>query len=142
MRSTTRQALALTCAVGAAMISMSLAPAASATTTEPSTGAPAASASPTVDDWLRQRLELICARVPNAITRTERLTERLAGDATTPGSLLWLEEKAAEARETGRDDLATGLENRLEVRTQLADLLPERLEFLQRAVVRCEETGL
>jgi len=137
--STTRKAVALACAAGATMISMSLAPAAAATT---DVGSAPASATTTVDDRLRQRLELVCARVPNAITRTERLTERLAGDATTPGSLLWLEEKAAEARETGRDDLATGLENRLEVRTQLADLLPERLEFLQRAVVRCEETGL
>jgi hypothetical protein len=93
-------------------------------------------------ELLRQRAELACARIPNVVTRTENLQERLAGDASTRGSLAWLEARADEAEERGRDELATALRTRLEVRTELADLLPLRLEALADAEVACDEAGL
>ncbi|MGF1664258.1 MAG: hypothetical protein ACFCVG_17645 [Kineosporiaceae bacterium] len=91
---------------------------------------------------LRERADVACARVPNVVTRTENLQERLAGDASTRGSLAWLEARAEQAEERGRDEAATALRNRLEVRTELVDLLPLRLEALVDAEAACEEAGL
>ncbi|MGF1646656.1 MAG: hypothetical protein ACFCVF_07040 [Kineosporiaceae bacterium] len=93
-------------------------------------------------ELLRQRAELACARIPNVVTRTENLQERLAGDASTRGSLAWLEERAEQAEDRDRTELAEALRTRLEVRTELADLLPLRLEALVDAEVACDEAGL
>jgi hypothetical protein len=93
-------------------------------------------------ELLRRRADLACARIPNVVTRTENLQERLAGDSSTRGSLAWLEAKADEAEERGRDELAAALRTRLEVRTELVDLLPLRLEALADAEVACDEAGL
>jgi hypothetical protein len=79
------------------------------------------------------RVDLLCARVPNAVQRTQNLQARLAGDASTQGSLAWLSAKAAAAEKANRDELATVLKNRLAFRTQLAQFLPHRLELLQKA---------
>jgi hypothetical protein len=90
----------------------------------------------------RQRLAIACARIPNVIVRTENLEERLNGDETTIGSLAWLEGRIQQAGERGRDELAEVLENRLEVRRELAELLPLRLEALADAQARCDEADL
>jgi hypothetical protein len=75
----------------------------------------------------------LCARVPAAITRTQALQKRLAADAGTQGSLAWLQAKVAAAEAADRTEAAKGLRNRLAFRTELAQLLPHRLEFLQTA---------
>lgn len=74
-----------------------------------------------------------CAQVPQAITRTRQLEQRLAGDATTPGSLAYLRHRIDTARSEHHDQLATALQKRLEFRTQLAAFLPRRLALLQTA---------
>lgn len=93
-------------------------------------------------DLLRQRAAVACARIPNVVTRTENLQERLAGGEDTRGSIAWLEDRAEEAEARGRTDLAAALRTRLEVRTELADLLPLRLEALESARELCDEAGL
>jgi hypothetical protein len=90
----------------------------------------------------RQRAAVACARIPNVVTRTGNLQERLAGDEGTRGSLAWLADRAEEAEARGRADLAEALRTRLEVRTELADLLPLRLEALQSAQELCDGAGL
>jgi hypothetical protein len=139
LRSTTT--LVATLAAGLLSVGALAVPAAA---TETADAADAGSASDTGrnGELLRQRAELACARIPNVVTRTQNLQERLAGDASTRGSLAWLEARADEAEERGRDEVATALRTRLEVRTELVDLLPLRLEALADAEVACDEAGL
>lgn len=101
--------------------------------------APAASASTPTPEDLGPRLAAACARVPNAIIRTENLQERLAGDVDTRGSLLWLADLADRADARDRPELAEALRNRLDVRTEIAGTLEVRLERLQEATVACDE---
>lgn len=64
-------------------------------------------------------------RIPRILDRITRTTERINGDATTAGSVKFLEERAEQAREQGRDD-AERLEKRAENRSgriaQLAEV--------------------
>ena len=101
-------------------------------------GAPA-QAAPT--GQLAARLKLACDRVPNAITRTENLQTRLAADASTRGSLAWLQGKADQAKSRNHDQRANDLANRLTVRKDLAALLPGRLVLLQQAQKVCAAHG-
>ena len=80
-----------------------------------------------------QRRRALCARLPQAITRTQDLQKRLAADASTQGSLSWLSAKVAAAEKANRGGPATVLENRLAFRKELAQFLPHRLELLQKA---------
>ena len=82
---------------------------------------------------LTARRDLLCARVPNAILRTQNLERRLAGDASTKGSLVWLQAQVDKAEAAGRTRAVTVLKNRLAFRTQLATFLPQRLSLLQKA---------
>lgn len=79
------------------------------------------------------RRQKLCARVPNAVIRTQNLEKRLAGSASTKGSLAWLQAKVAAAEAANRTELATVLKNRLAFRTELAEFLPQRLALLQKA---------
>ncbi len=140
MRATSRAATIIATAVLSVGLVTGSAVSASAATSAPESTT--TSEATTTANQRERRLELLCARVPNAISRIENLQERLAGDATTRGSLLWLEAKAEQARDAGREELATALENRVEVRTELAELLPQRIEALQSAQMSCDEAGL
>lgn len=89
------------------------------------------------DGKLMQRLERACDRIPNLLTRSEKLQTRLAGDASTRGSIAHLQARIAKVQAAGKTDLATALQNRLKVREDLQDLLPTRIEQLKKA-----QTGL
>jgi hypothetical protein len=82
---------------------------------------------------LGKRRDLLCARVPNAIIRTQSLEKRLAADASTQGSLAWVRARVEKAETAHHDQVATVLKNRLAFRTQLAAFLPARLALLQKA---------
>lgn len=77
--------------------------------------------------------ERLCARVPTAITRTQNLEKRLAADASTQGSLAYLQARIDKAEADHADQLVATLKNRLAFRTQLAAFLPDRLALLQKA---------
>jgi hypothetical protein len=101
---------------------------ASAPTPPPATPADTAAA-----QTLGRRRDLLCARVPRAITRTQNLEKRLAGDASTKGSLAYLQARIDKVEAAHQDQLVTVLQNRLTFRKQLASFLPQRLELLQTA---------
>ncbi len=96
---------------------------------------------PEVPPALQERLDVLCARIPNLQTRTSNLITRLESDAETRGSLAWLTALAARARTNGRDDLAVVLENRLAVRTATLDVLKLRVDALADAAVFCDGRG-
>ena len=93
-------------------------------------------------DDLRPRLERACLRIPNIEIRTNGLIERLNGDATVRGSLLWLQAQIDRAEAAGRDQLVTVLENRLAVRTQTLEVLERRLERLPELKQKCIDHGV
>jgi hypothetical protein len=75
----------------------------------------------------------LCARVPKAIVRTQNLEKLLAANASTKGSLAWLQAKVNAAEAAHQDQRATALKNRLAFRKELASFLPHRLDLLQTA---------
>ena len=86
----------------------------------------------------RERIELLCARVPEVQERVQFAIDTITGDADTVGSNAWLEETAAIAEEAGRTNLAENLRNRIEIRNERLDVLELRLERLAKFQARCE----
>ena len=93
-------------------------------------------------DDLRPRLERACLRIPNIEIRTSNLIERLNGDATVRGSLLWLQAQIDKAEAAGREQLVTVLENRLAVRTQTLEVVEQRQARLPELKQKCIDHGV
>ena len=91
---------------------------------------------------LPARLKRACLRIPNLQLRVGNFITRLEGDASTRGSLLWLQAQIDEAKAKGRTQLATVLENRLAVRTQTLRVLTMREERLANLIERCRNHGV
>jgi hypothetical protein len=98
-------------------------------------------AAPAQDD-LPVRFERACLRIPNLELRTANLIERLNGDASTRGSLAWLQVQIDEATAKGRTQLVTVLENRLAVRTLSLDVLVQRQRALADLKAICIDKGV
>lgn len=88
------------------------------------------------------RLERACLRIPNIETRTANLIERLQGDATVRGSLLWLQAQIDRAAALNRQDLVEVLENRLAVRQQTLEVLQLRQQNLPAMRQFCVDRGV
>jgi hypothetical protein len=93
-------------------------------------------------DDLGPRAERACLRIPNIEIRTTNLIERLQGDATVRGSLLWLQAQIDKATSRGRTDLVAVLENRLAVRTQTLEVLQQRQAELPELEQWCIDHGV
>ncbi len=91
---------------------------------------------------LPARYRRACLRIPNLQLRTDNLIARLNGDASTPGSLLWLQAQIDDAKAKGRTHLATVLENRLAVRTQSLEVLAKRQQRLTKLAELCRNHGV
>ena len=107
--------------------------------------APATTAPTTPAETTRQlpaRLERVCLRIPNMEMRTTKFIARLNGDASTRGSLLWLQAQIDDAKAKGRTQLATVLENRLKVRQQTLVVLTQRQERLTKLIEKCRAHGV
>ncbi|MGZ4794148.1 MAG: hypothetical protein ACXWBO_20015 [Ilumatobacteraceae bacterium] len=116
---------------GAAMIVPTSAfAAATSTSTSPSTGD------------LPARYERACLRIPNFQIRTNNLITRLQGDASTKGSLAWLQAQINDAKAKNRTQLATVLQNRLAVRTQTLKVLQQRQDGLAKLLDKCRAHGV
>jgi hypothetical protein len=78
-------------------------------------------------------------RIPALLDRIDRLETRLDGDADSPGSTAWLQSRVNEARDNGRDALASRLQRRLDRRPETA----QKLAGAQRRVesFRAEQCG-
>jgi hypothetical protein len=105
-------------------------------------GSSAAHAQSTDDPALSARLERACLRIPNLQTRTDNLLVRINGDASTRGSLLWLDTKIAEARAANRNQLADALTNRRAVRAATIPVLELRQASLADLAQRCADHGV
>jgi len=112
--------------------------ASAATTTTPST--PAAPADTPKE--LPARYQRACLRIPNLQIRITNFIDRLNGDASTRGSLLWLQAQIDNAKSKGRTQLATVLENRLKVRQQTLVVLNKRQERLTKLLELCRNHGV
>lgn len=102
----------------------------------------AASAAAPSDGELGPRLERACLRVPNLEVRTANLIERLEGDATTRGSLAWLQAQIDKATSRNRTDLVEVLQNRLAVRQQTLVVLQQRQAGLPALRQFCIDHGV
>lgn len=90
----------------------------------------------------QQRLEKACARVPEAETRVADRIAHLQGDASTKGSLAWLQAQIDKATAKGRTQLVTVLQNRLDLRTQLLPLLQQRQANIAEIKQICVDHGI
>lgn len=88
------------------------------------------------------RLERACLRIPNLETRTANLIERLQGDATVRGSLLWLQAQIDKAAARNRQDVVEVLQNRLAVRQQTLEVLQLRQQNLPELRQFCIDRGV
>ena len=82
-----------------------------------------------------------CARIPQALTTTQKLQARLAGDASTRGSLSWLQAKIHSAQSSGQPQLAKVLSDRERMLTDLGPVLSDRLTMLRDAQQLCASAG-
>jgi hypothetical protein len=82
---------------------------------------------------LVQRRDRSCDRIPEVLARSERLGKRLAADASTPGSIAYVEAQAAKAAADGDTQRATRIKNRLAVLKDYQALLPDKVERLEAA---------
>ncbi|MEM7342071.1 MAG: hypothetical protein AAF467_25750 [Actinomycetota bacterium] len=92
-------------------------------------------------DELRPRVEAICARVPVAEDRVDRLLARIDGDESVRGSLARLEARLQRAEDDGRIDAATVLTNRITTRTAARELLAARQNEIHVIADLCAEHG-
>ena len=127
---------AIVATAGATFVVPSVASA--ATTTTPST--PAAPADTPKE--LPARYQRACLRIPNLQIRITNFIDHLNGDASTRGSLLWLQAQIDNAKSKGRTQLATVLENRLKVRQQTLVVLNQRQERLAKLLELCRNHGV
>lgn len=89
-----------------------------------------------------QRLEKACARIPDVEARVADRIAHLQGDATVKGSLAWLQAQIDKATAKGRTQLVTVLQNRLDLRTQLLDLLQQRQSNVAELKQICLDHGV
>jgi hypothetical protein len=91
---------------------------------------------------LPARYERACLRIPNLTIRTDNFITRLQGDASTKGSLAWLQAQIDDATAKNRTQLATVLKNRLAVRTQTLVVLKQRQAKLAELADKCRAHGV
>ena len=123
---------AIVVTAGAALVVPTVASAASTSSTSTTT----------TERELPPRYQRACLRIPNIQTRIGNVITRLNGDASTRGSLLWLQAQIDDATAKGRTQLATVLKNRLEVRKQTLVVLTKRQERLTKLAEKCREHGV
>ena len=99
----------------------------------------AAGAETTTTSDLGPRIERACARIPNLQIRTDNLLTRLNSDASTIGSLAWLDKEITQAQAAGRTQLVTVLQNRKNVRTSSVAVLEKRKTELVQLADKCTQ---
>jgi hypothetical protein len=121
-----------------------------ATSPSPAAGEPGQSAAPgqvaaggrvTAEGLGTRAAARLCARVPQGLTKTRALQARLSGDASTPGSLSWLQARIDAAGSAGRTQLAQVLTDRKRMLTDLQPALADRVTMLTDAQHWCGTSG-
>lgn len=109
------------------------------TGTAPATGSTGTGSAGEVD-WAA-RLDRACARVDKQLARAQKVRTRIDADASSKGSIAFLQARIDRATQAGQADLAKVLELRLQMRRQIADQLPQRIDLLQQAQQTCSQAG-
>lgn len=91
---------------------------------------------------VKHRLDRMCHRLPRVESRTDQILERVNGDETTRGSLLWLDAKANQARENGHPDLASVIDSRRTIRAAAVPFLEVRQAELANIRGICIDHGI
>jgi len=86
-----------------------------------------------------ERIAAACARVDRIEERIRWALATIDGDATTPGSIDWLESLAERADAAGDTRRAAIIRARIDVRSERPALLELRLERLADLRLRCDE---
>ena len=94
-------------------------------------GAPGTVATTPDGARLERRLARLCDRIPALLARSAERQERLAADASRPGSIARLEKRIAEAEAAGHGTVADLLKTHLEIRKQVQQVLPQRVGLLE-----------
>lgn len=94
-----------------------------------------------LSDSQNARLQKACGRIPELISRVEKLQQRLPADANTKGSIAWVQAKADKAQANGHADLASVLRDRVTTMTARESILQTRLTALQDAQSICSSHG-
>jgi hypothetical protein len=92
-------------------------------------------------DDIGPRLNAACLRIPNLQIRTDRALTRLQADASTKGSLAWLQARIDKATAENHPQLVTVLTNRLAVRTARVAVLEQQQQTLADLAAICAEHG-
>lgn len=116
-------------------------PVAASASTPPTPDATATTETPAPSATTLQRLETACTRVPLVQARVDRAVTLLDGDAGQRGSIAWLDAQLQTARDRGRTELVTVLENRITVRTSRLALLEARSTELVDLASLCDAHG-
>ena len=90
---------------------------------------------------LQARVDTACGRVPAVTQRTQAALDRLQGDASTKGSIAWLQSKIDKATELNRTQIVTFLQNRLDVRTLRVAVIEKKLSNLNDLSTFCAAHG-
>jgi hypothetical protein len=138
---TPRRSLKTTLVLGAVVVTAGASLAMPTAAHAASTPAGSPADTPTTRE-LPPRYQRACLRIPNLQHRTDNVIARLNGDASTRGSLLWLQAQIDDATAKGRTQLATVLENRLKVRTQTLQVVTNRQERLTKLAELCRTHGV
>lgn len=91
---------------------------------------------------VKHRLDRMCHRVPRIERRTEQMLERINGDETTRGSLVWLDARSAQARESGHPDLASVIDSHRAIRAAAVPLLEVRQTEMAKIRDICIDHGI
>jgi hypothetical protein len=84
------------------------------------------------------KAERFCARIPKATAKVNKALSKLQADATTKGSIAWLNAQATKAQNDGKPALATMYRDRAKTRTDQVTVLKDRQTALTHASAWCK----
>jgi hypothetical protein len=88
------------------------------------------------------QLGAACHHVEKQLTRATKLSTRLHADASTKGSIAFLQARIDQANHNGQTALARVLTDRMAVRKQIDGQLPEVISHLTDAKAACTTAGV
>ncbi len=91
---------------------------------------------------LEQRVTSFCHRVPQLTVRVGKAQARLSGDASTKGSIKWLQAKQEQADKSNHDRVARKLDRVIDRRQKRLARLPQVTTKLAQAKSECATLDL
>lgn len=73
-----------------------------------------------------KRAEKLCGRLPQLLSRLDKVLARLKAGPDEPGSVEFIKKRAERARANGNNELATALDSRAKARADMIPVLEKR----------------